>query len=187
MKAFFLLAILCGLVSCEKAHEIAGRLGKTEQKSESGSPASTEAGSYVTTIQQGGYHAFRMQSGKVVVIDFYADWCGPCRQLSPILEKIVDEHGGRMVVGKVNVDQNRELASSEGVRGIPDVRIFRDGREVDRFVGLPAESEVRRRLEAHTKGLPDHPAETGESQPTSTQPSVQPMTKDWLPPGMQRR
>ena len=99
-----------------------------------------------------------MQPGKVVVIDFYADWCGPCRKLGPILDQIASEHGGKILVGKVNVDQNRELASSEGVRGIPDVRIFRDGREVDRFVGLPGESEVRRRLEVHLKGLPEHRA-----------------------------
>jgi thioredoxin 1 len=179
-----LLAISCGLVSCEKAKEIAGRLAK-KPAAEVTTPAGT--GSWVTAIPEGGYDSFRLQTGKVVVIDFYADWCGPCRQLSPILDKIVSEHSGKIIVGKINVDQNRELASKEGVRGIPDVRIFRDGSEVDRFVGLPDEGEVRRRLEIHTKGLPAHSPAAGEAIPGTPQPSTQPMSKDWLPPGMQRR
>lgn len=102
-------------------------------------------------------------------------------QTADILNPIARRYG--VLVKIVRVSHNRELASSEGVR---DVRIFRDGREVDRFAGLPPESEVRQRLEIHTKGLPDHAAETGEAQPATTQPIVQPMSKDWLAPGIQR-
>jgi thioredoxin len=184
MKSFLLLAVFCGLVSCEKAREMVGRLSK---KPVPEAPATADTGSWVTAIPQDGYDAFRLQTGKVVVIDFHADWCGPCRQLGPILDKIANEHGGKILIGKVNVDQNRELAAKEGVQGIPDVRIFRDGREVERFVGLPDESEVRRRLETHLKGLPDHSPTTGEPKLATPQPSAQPMSKDWLPPGMQRR
>lgn len=185
MKSFLLLAVFCGLVSCDKAKEMAGRLAK---KPAAEIPAATaSSGSIVTAITQGEYDSFRSQSGKVVVIDFHADWCGPCRQLGPILDKIANEHGGKILIGKVNVDENRELAAKEGVQGIPDVRIFLDGREVDRFVGLPAESEVRRRLETHAKGLPEHAPAAVEAKPATPQPSAQPMSKDWLPPGMQRR
>jgi len=186
MKTFpiVLLAVSCGLSSCDKAKALAGRFTK---KTAVETPAATPPGSWVTTIPDNGYDAFRLQTGKVVVIDFYADWCGPCRKLSPILEKIASDHGGKILVGKVNVDQYREIASREGVKSIPDVRILRDGAEVDRFVGLPDENEVRRRLEIHTHGLP----KSGEAKPAtpqpSAQPSAQPMTKDWLPPGMQRR
>jgi thioredoxin len=183
MKSFpiIMLAVSCGLSSCDKARELAGRFNK---KPAAEAPATTASGPLVTTIAQDGYDSFRQQRGKVVVIDFYADWCGPCQKLGPILEKIAGEHGGKILIGKVNVDQNRELASREKVQGIPDVRIFRDGAEVDRFVGLPDESEVRLRLETHTRGLP----ETGEAKPATPQPSApQPMSKDWLPPGMQRR
>jgi thioredoxin len=183
MKSFLLLTAFCGLVSCDQAKEMAGRLAK---KPAAEIPAAS-SGSWVTPIPQGGYDSFRSQSGKVVVIDFYADWCGPCRKLSPILDKIANEHGGKILIGKVNVDQNRELASKEGVQGIPDIRIFRDGREVDRFVGLPDEREVRRRLETHLKGLPEHAPAVEETKPATPQPSAEPMSKDWLPPGMQRR
>lgn len=170
----------CGLVSCEKARDLLSRVAKKPQTA-----ATPHSGALVTEIQEGGYDSFRLQSGKVAVVDFYADWCGPCRKLGPILEQIANEHGGKIVIGKVNVDQHRSLASSERVRGIPDVRIFRNGREVDRFVGLPAQSEVRRRLEVHLTGL-EAPA-TGTEQPAASQPSTRPMSKDWLPPGMQRR
>ena len=175
-----MITVFCGLVSCEKTREFVGRF---EKKKEPEISPTASSGSWVTTIPQDGYDSFRLQTGKVVVIDFYADWCGTCRQLSPILDKIASEHGGKIIIGKVNVEQNRELASKEGVQGIPDVRIFRDGSEVDRFVGLPDESEVRRRLETHLIGL----SEAGEAKPETPQPSAQPMSKDWLPPGMQRR
>jgi thioredoxin len=187
MKSCFLLAVFCGLVSCEKAREMAGRLSKPGRKPQAGASASTTAGSWVSSVPQGGYDAFRTQTGKLAVIDFYADWCGPCRKLAPILEKIANEQGGKILIGKINVDQNRELAASEGVRDIPDVRIFLNGREVDRFIGLPAENEVRRRLESHAHGLKAPASPAGEAKSATPQPSVEPMSKDWLPPGMQRR
>lgn len=187
MKAFHLviLTVFPALLSCGKVREMAGRLNKKPAAEVS---ASADSGSWVTAITQDSYDSFREQRGKVVVIDFHADWCGPCRQLSPILDKIANEHGGKILIGKVNVDQNREIASKEGVRGIPDVRIFLDGREVDRFVGAPSESEVRKRLEAHIRGLPEPTTAAGVPEPITPPPSPpQPMSKDWLPPGMQRR
>jgi thioredoxin 1 len=175
--------VLCGLSSCEKARELAGRFTRKPPAA-----AVSPSGSWVSEISESDFDSFRSQPGKVVVIDFHAVWCGPCRNLAPILDQIATEHGGTVLIGKVNVDQNRQLAANEGVRGIPDVRIFRDGREVDRFVGLPAESEVRQRIEIHTKGLaaPD-PAASGDGKPAAPQPVISPAPKDWLPPGMQRR
>lgn len=186
MKSFpiVLLGVFTGLVSCEKAREMAGRFTKNPAAE---ATARSGSGSWVTTVPPDGFESFRMQRDKVVVIDFYADWCGPCRKLGPLLDKIASDHGGNILIGKVNVDQNRGIASSEGVQGIPDVRIYRDGIEVDRFVGLPAESEVRRRLEVHVKELPKQSPAAGEEKSATPQPSAQPMSKDWLPPGMQRR
>ncbi len=163
---------------------MAGQLAKKPAADVS---ATADSGSWVITIPQGGYDSFRLQPGKVVVIDFHADWCGPCRQLGPILEKIASDHGGKILVGKVNVDEYREIAAKEGVQGIPDVRIYRDGGEVDRFVGLPDESEVRRRLETQLIGLPQSTSAAGEAKPDPPAQAPQPMSKDWLPPGMQRR
>lgn len=183
MKSFLLPIVFCGLASCEKVRELRSKLEKKPPEA----AAVSHSGALVTEISQSDYNSFRQQSGKVVIIDFHADWCGPCRKLGPILETIAGEHGGKIVIGKINVDQNRELATNEGVRGIPDVRIFRDGREVDRFVGLPAGSEVRRRLEIHLKDLPEAAPEAAEAKPETPQPSAEPMSKDWLPQGMQRR
>ena len=180
-----LLAIipLCGLSSCDKARELAGKM-----KEKSTHANSSQAGEWVTQVSAEKFDSFRSQPGKVVVIDFYADWCGPCRKLAPILDRIANDHAGVVLIGKVNVDQNGKLAASEEVRGIPDVRIFRDGREVDRFVGLPTEDEVRRRIESHTKGLKvAAPATAGGETPPTPEPKIAPASDEWLPPGMHRR
>ncbi|MGH9084470.1 MAG: thioredoxin [Acidimicrobiales bacterium] len=78
-----------------------------------------------------------------VVVDLWADWCGPCKQLTPILEKVVDETGGKVVLVKVDVDANRQVAAAFQVQGIPAVFALRDGQVVDTFVGAQPEANVR--------------------------------------------
>jgi thioredoxin 1 len=180
-----LFASWCSLSSCEKIRSLTGRLEKNPPAT---AAPTAHTGPLVTEIPDGGYDTFPLQSGKVVIVDFYAEWCGPCRQLAPILEDLTAKHKGSVVVGKVNIDQFRSLASKEGVRGIPDVRIYRDGKLVDKFVGLPADSEVRQRIETHVKGLPPPPTETASAgKSDASKPLTRPMTKDWLPPGVKRR
>jgi putative thioredoxin len=78
-----------------------------------------------------------------VIVDLWAEWCGPCKTLGPILEKVVDETGGKVVLAKVDVDSNRQTAEAFQVQGIPAVYALRDGRIVDGFVGAQPEPTVR--------------------------------------------
>ena len=74
--------------------------------------------------------------GKLMMVDFWADWCGPCRMLAPVIDKLAEQYEGKVVSGKVNVDDEQELAIRYGVMSIPTVIFFKDGKEIDRKVGV---------------------------------------------------
>lgn len=135
--------------------------------------------------------------GQLVVVDFYADWCGPCRTLGPVLEEVAGEYSGRVVVGKVNVDQAGELAQREGVGGIPDVRLYRDGKRVDQFLGAQDAESIRELFAKHAPASAPKPssapAKTTAAADSATpaqapaEPAIQPMKKDWAPAGLEKR
>ena len=86
-----------------------------------------------------------------VVVDFAADWCGPCRRLGPTLEKLAHEHNGGLVLARINIDRSPNLANSYGVEAVPAVKVFRDGRPVEGFVGVLPETQLRPFLAALTR------------------------------------
>lgn len=83
-----------------------------------------------------------LDSNEPVLVDFYADWCGPCKMMGPIVEELAEKLQGKAKVGKVNVDENQDLAMEYTVMSIPTLIIFRDGKEAKRFVGVRDKNEL---------------------------------------------
>ena len=77
-----------------------------------------------------------LSEGKLMMVDFWADWCGPCKMLAPVIDGLAQQYAGKAVVGKVNVDEEQELAIRYGVMSIPTVIFFKDGKEIARKVGV---------------------------------------------------
>ncbi|MDR1653940.1 MAG: thioredoxin [Prevotellaceae bacterium] len=87
-------------------------------------------------------------SGKAVVIDFWAEWCGPCRMLTPLIEELAQEYEGRVEIGKLNVDENIEMPETYGIRNIPTLLFFKNGELVDKHVGVAKKDVLKSKIEA---------------------------------------
>ncbi len=90
-----------------------------------------------------------LNSDKPVMVDFWAEWCGPCRMVGPIVEEVAKEYGDRALVGKLNVDNNPAIAQKYGIRSIPTILFFKNGEIVDRQVGAVPKAALVKKLEAH--------------------------------------
>jgi len=87
-----------------------------------------------------------LKSKTPVLVDFYAQWCPPCRLLAPILEELVEELKGKIKIGKLDVDKNQSIASQYGVMSIPTLILFKNGKEEKRIIGLRTKEELKREL-----------------------------------------
>jgi thioredoxin 1 len=84
-----------------------------------------------------------------VLVDFWAEWCGPCRMVAPVLEQIASEQSGKLKIVKLNVDENTETPSRFGITGIPTMILFKDGQPIERIVGFMPKPQLLNRLQPH--------------------------------------
>ena len=103
----------------------------------------------MTELTDAVFDAEVIQSGDAYLIDFWAPWCGPCRMLAPIVEELAGEYAGKLKVGKVNVDDNQEIAARYGISSIPTLLIFKGGELVDRITGALPKSNLKLVIDKH--------------------------------------
>ena len=101
----------------------------------------------VHKFDESNFEAEVLQSDLPVFVDFYADWCGPCKMMSPDIDKMAEEYAGRIKVGKVNVDENSDLAVKYGIMSIPNMVFFKNGEVVDRVVGAIPKPQMQAKFE----------------------------------------
>jgi thioredoxin 1 len=102
----------------------------------------------VQEINDANFESEVLNSDQVVLVDFWAPWCGPCRQIAPVVEQLAGENAGSAKVVKVNVDDASNSAQSYGVNSIPTLMVFKGGEVVDRFVGVHPKSRLQQALDA---------------------------------------
>mgnify|MGYP004464848315 CR=1 FL=1 len=103
----------------------------------------------VISVKRSNFQEEVISSGKLVIVDLYATWCGPCKALAPILGEIAEKYADKVKVVKVNVDEEESLAAKMGVASIPTVIFFRNGQPVTSFVGLKSAAEIEKIIEKY--------------------------------------
>lgn len=88
-----------------------------------------------------------LQSDKLTLVDFWAEWCGPCKMMNPVIEKLATEYEGKVSITKMDIDVNPETPTNFSIRGIPTIVMFKDGKEVHRVVGAVTETKLREQIE----------------------------------------
>ena len=103
----------------------------------------------VQTFTDSNFDQTVLQNGQPVLVDFWAEWCGPCKRLGPTIDQLASEYAGKVTIGKLNVDENPNTAIKFQIRGIPAVMLFKGGQIVESVVGLAPKEDFKRAIDKH--------------------------------------
>lgn len=186
MRAFTGLSVITLLAasSCEKARDLVKKVGET-------SPAaatSAEAAASISEIDGASYESFTQTPGVLAVVEFGADWCPVCKTMEPLLAQVAGEFADKAIVGKIDFDRSKVFAKSENVSSLPEIRFYRDGKQVEQIIGGVDAEALRQIFKKHVPAREAQKTEGAPAAPAApTGPPISRMKKDWLPPGMEKR
>ena len=103
----------------------------------------------ILTLTSGNFESEVKKPGAPILVDFWAEWCGPCRMVAPVLDRLADELEGKLRLGKVNVDDESSLAGRYGVQSIPTLLLFKEGKVVDQYIGATSREVLLKMLQKH--------------------------------------
>ena len=107
------------------------------------------AAEHVQTFTDGNFDDSVLKSAPPVMVDFWAEWCGPCKRLGPTVDALASEYAGKVTVGKMNIDENPKVPETYQIRGIPTILIFKGGQVVESVVGLAQKEDLKKVLDKH--------------------------------------
>ncbi len=107
------------------------------------------ASQHIVTLSADNFEQEVAKSPQPVLVDFWAEWCGPCKMIAPLLDEIAEEKAGQVKIGKVNVDDNQELATRFGIRAIPTLLVFKGGQVKETIVGMTGKKDLEKKLAAY--------------------------------------
>lgn len=105
------------------------------------------AAANIVVLNTGNFSTEVLKSATPVLVDFWAEWCGPCKMIAPVLDELAGEYDGRVKIGKVNIDEDQGLASQYGVRAIPTLLIFKNGEVAEQIVGMRSKRDLKSSLD----------------------------------------